>query len=114
MKHLLFIFGLATLLLACGRAKTTANDLAISNPIKTSIKISEVKDDKVPVIINPGRFTQDKAIYRLPRVIPGTYSLSDFGLFIDDFVALDYDGKEMNFTIIYINSLKYRNEYILF
>ena len=45
--------------------------------------------------INPGRFTIDTAIYRLPRVIQGTYAVSDFGSFIENFKAFDYKGNEM-------------------
>ena len=34
------------------------NDLAISNPIETALDLTAVIDDKAPVTINPGRFTQ--------------------------------------------------------
>jgi predicted metalloprotease with PDZ domain len=52
----------------------------------------------VPVTINPGRFTTETVTYRLPRVVQGTYSVSDFGKYIDDFKALDYDGNELTVT----------------
>jgi len=49
----------------------------------------------VPVVINPGRFLQDTVKYYLPKVVQGTYAVSDFGKFVDDFRALDYTGVEL-------------------
>jgi predicted metalloprotease with PDZ domain len=83
------------LLASCGSAKKTINDLATNNPIETSINLTAVKDDKLPVIINPGRFVTETVTYHLPRVIPGTYSVSDFGKYVDDFKAFDYKGNEI-------------------
>tara|TARA_R110001583_G_scaffold162386_3_gene314597 strand:- start:2482 stop:4374 length:1893 start_codon:yes stop_codon:yes gene_type:complete len=80
---------------SCNSTKTTTNDLATSLPIETSINLSDVQDDKAPVTINPGRFTVDAVTYRLPRVIQGTYSVSDFGKYIEAFKAIDYEGNEM-------------------
>ena len=42
--------------------------------------------------INPGEFEMDSIIYRLPKVIQGTYEVSNFGNYIYDFNAYDYDG----------------------
>ena len=84
------------LLFGCSATQTTADDLAIKNPIATTIDLSKSANDKVPVIINPGRFTRDKIIYRLPKVVPGTYAVSDFGKYIEAFKAIDYKGNELS------------------
>lgn len=94
MKQILSIFAFSSMLFACG-SKTTTNDLATANPIVTTVNLSQVANDKAPVMINPGRFTKDTVIFRLPRVVQGTYSVSDFGKYIDDFKALDYKGNEL-------------------
>jgi len=91
MKKAFILFGLVTVLFSCGSVKAP-NDLAINLPIETAIDLTKVIDDKVPVTINPGRFTTDSVLYRLPRVVQGTYSISDFGKYIDDFKAIDYKG----------------------
>lgn len=83
------------LLASCGSTKNTKNDLATSLPIATSINLTGIDNDKAPVIINPGRFTVETVTYRLPKVIQGTYSVSDFGKYIDDFKAIDYAGNDM-------------------
>ena len=95
MRNNLSILAICALFVACGSSKSTVNDLATANPIATSINLSGVIDDKAPVTINPGRFTVETLTYRLPKVVQGTYAVSDFGKFIDDFKAYDYSGKEM-------------------
>jgi predicted metalloprotease with PDZ domain len=86
------------LLASCSSTKRTTNDLATSLPIETSIDLSKIDNDRAPVTINPGRFTVETVTYRLPKVVQGTYSVSDFGKYIDDFKAVDYAGKDMSFT----------------
>ncbi|RCW92631.1 M61 family metallopeptidase [Winogradskyella arenosi] len=98
MKNYLAIFGLSVVLVGCGTAKPNINDLAVSNPIVTALDLTAVNSDRVPVTINPGRFTTETVTYRLPRVVQGTYSVSDFGKYVDDFKALDYDGNELTVT----------------
>ncbi len=83
------------ILASCTATKTSSNDLAINLPIETSINLSQVENDKAPVVINPGRFTTETVTYRLPRVIQGTYSVSDFGKYIENFKAIDYKGNEL-------------------
>ncbi len=86
------------LLVGCNSTKSATkavSDLAISNPIETTIDLTNVTDDKAPVTINPGRFTSETVTYRLPRVVQGTYSVSDFGKYIDGFKALNYKGEEL-------------------
>jgi len=97
MKKITLMIGVCGLLLGCGSAKKT-NDLAISNPIVTKIDLTKVVADKAPVTINPGRFTTETVTYRLPKVVQGTYSVSDFGKYIDDFKAVDYDGNVLTFS----------------
>ncbi|MCF1191653.1 peptidase M61 [Mangrovimonas sp. AS39] len=104
MNRILTAVGVGVLMMACGTTNQTTKDLAISNPIESSIDLTKVKDDKVPVIINPGRFTSETEIYRLPRVVQGTYSVSDFGKYIEDFKAFDYEGKEIPTEKIDTNS----------
>ncbi len=104
MKKLLITVFTGILLMSCGTTKTAINDLATSTPIVTAIDLTQVTDDKVPVTINPGRFTVETVTYRLPKVIQGTYSVSDFGKYIDDFKAIDYDGNALPITKIDTNS----------
>ncbi|MFD2726392.1 peptidase M61 [Hyunsoonleella rubra] len=100
---------LSVVLFGCGAGKNKANDLALNTPIATHIDLSKVTEDKAPVTINPGRFTVETVTYRLPRVIPGTYSVSDFGKYVDGFKALDYSGNELRVSKVDTNSWTVEN-----
>ncbi|MDC6365418.1 MULTISPECIES: peptidase M61 [Flavobacteriaceae] len=91
------------IIVSCG-PKNLSNDLAVSNPIKAQLDLVNIQDDKVSVIIDPGRFVQDTVIYRLPRVVQGTYAVSDFGKYIEEVKAIDYDGNELELKKMDANS----------
>ncbi|RSK38730.1 M61 family metallopeptidase [Mangrovimonas spongiae] len=95
MKKTFAILGISTLLVACGSSNKVADDLAVSTPIASKIDLTKVENDQVPVTINPGRFTTETVTYRLPKVVQGTYSVSDFGKYIENLKAFDYDGNEL-------------------
>src|SRR5690606_34303365 len=92
------------LFISCGSTKTITNDLATAVPIETLIDLSKVENDKVPVTINPGRFNTDNVIYRLPKVVQGTYAISNFGRYIDDFKAYDYKGNALSVVKTDVNT----------
>ncbi|WP_452224730.1 M61 family metallopeptidase [Lacinutrix chionoecetis] len=98
-KHVLSVMFAGALLVGCNSTKTSGskstNDLASLNPIETTLDLTKIVDDKAPVVINPGRFTTETVTFRLPRVVQGTYSVSDFGKYVDDFKAIDYKGNEL-------------------
>ena len=100
----LFALFVGVVLVSCGTTKNVSNDLATSLPIETSINLSNIVDDKAPVTINPGRFTTETVTYRLPRVVQGTYSVSDFGKYVDDFKAIDYAGNELQVNKVDTNT----------
>ncbi|WP_412560774.1 peptidase M61 [Winogradskyella sp. MIT101101] len=104
MKNYIAILGLSVILVGCGSAKPKVDDLAVNNPIETALDLTAVVDDKVPVTIDPGRFTTETVTYRLPRVVQGTYSVSDFGKYVDDLKALDYDGNELEVSKVDTNT----------
>lgn len=111
MKKTLAILSITFLLVACGSSTKVSNinDLASSNPIEAFIDLTNVTDDKVPVIINPGRITQDNVTFRLPKVVQGTYTVSNFGNYIDGLKAFDYNGVEIPVTKLDDNSWTVNN-----
>lgn len=67
-------------------------------PIETSIDLTAMENDQLTVRIDPGDFDQDTVLYRLPRVIPGTYMESNFGSFVEDMTAFYKDGSSAPVT----------------
>jgi len=110
MKNIFTLILLAGFFISCNSVRSVkSNDLATQVPIQSSIDLTKVVDDKAPVTINPGRFTVEKITYRLPRIIQGTYQVSDFGNFIDDFKAFDYNGYEMQVEKVSTNTWTINN-----
>ncbi|MBQ0733160.1 peptidase M61 [Aquimarina celericrescens] len=95
MKNTLARISIGLLLVGCG-VQNPSNDISTNVPVATVMDLTQTADDKVPVTINPGRFVQDTVKYYLPKVVQGTYSVSNFGKYVDDFKAFDYEGNEIN------------------
>lgn len=104
MKNFITLLTLSAVLMACGPAKSNVDDSAVNNPIQTALDLTSVTTDKVPVVINPGRFIAETVTYRLPRVVQGTYSVSDFGKYVDNFKALDYNGNTLTVNKVDTNT----------
>lgn len=93
MNKISAVFLIGVLLYGCGSTKALLT--ADKSPIITSIDLVNVKDDKVMVEINPGAFTSDAISFFIPKTVPGTYSTDNYGKYINDFKAFDYEGKEL-------------------
>ena len=106
-KFALYAFTL-TAIFSCG-VKNVTNDLATDNPIKAQLDLVHIQDDQVSVTIDPGRFIQDTVIYRLPRVVQGTYAVSDFGKYIENVKALDYQGNLLDVKKMDTNTWRITN-----
>ncbi len=93
MKKTISAFFLILFLLSCSSTRSlSSKNFAISSPILTTLLLNKIQNDRVPVEIDPGEFQKDTVIYRLPKVIQGTYEVSNFGDYIYDFKAHDYNG----------------------
>ncbi|RZN83462.1 MAG: peptidase M61 [Winogradskyella sp.] len=104
MKKYISIIVLSGLILACGPTKPKVDDSAANNPVVTAMDLTSVDNDRIPVSINPGRFSVETVTYRLPKVVQGTYSVGDYGRYVDDFTALDYDGNSLAVNKVDINT----------
>lgn len=75
------------------------------------LDLTKVKDDKVPVellITNLDKFRpaveptdppkEDSISFFMPKIVPGTYRIYDFGRFLSDFKVMDEQGKEIGFS----------------
>ncbi|MFT5250275.1 MAG: hypothetical protein ACI93P_002010, partial [bacterium] len=94
----IFVFGITGYSQINDDPSTSAKIEAVESKIgaiETSIDLTQVLDDKVPVIIKPDPFKKDTVIYRMPKVIPGTYTISDFGNFIEEFKVFNIEGEEL-------------------
>jgi len=82
------------------------NKVAINNttPISSTIDLTKVIDDKVPVTISLSDIASKSIIYRFPKVIQGTYAISDFGRFVENLQAFDIRGNKLSVLRLDVNS----------
>ncbi|MGE0589075.1 MAG: peptidase M61 [Cyclobacteriaceae bacterium] len=71
-----------------------------------TVDLTRVVDDKLYVELAPPSLTQDEITFYLPKIIPGTYAVQDYGRFVSDFKALDKKGNPLPVEKLDTNSWK--------
>ncbi|HKK38019.1 MAG TPA: hypothetical protein VJ949_01215 [Cryomorphaceae bacterium] len=56
------------------------------------LDLKNIENDQVDVKLYVPTIYRDTVIYNMPKIIPGTYSISDFGRFVEDLEAIDSTG----------------------
>ncbi len=73
------------------------------NYYQVYLDLNEVSGDKLPVqIITPIIF-DDSVQFHMPRIVPGTYDVHNYGRFVSNFKALDAMGNELKTRKIDLN-----------
>lgn len=54
--------------------------------------LTALRDDHLPIHIRVAAVGQDTVEFHMPRIIPGTYDVSNYGRFVHDFLALNAAG----------------------
>ncbi|MFN7100497.1 MAG: peptidase M61 [Flavobacterium sp.] len=91
MKRILYSIALASVLWSC-KATNAVTSTKTKEQINVNINLTDVKDDKVLVTVIAPKITADETTYSVPKIIPGTYSIDDYGKYIEDFKAFDSKG----------------------
>lgn len=79
---------------------------AANSAYQFSLDLNNVHKDMLTVDLITPVMNTDTATYRLPAMVPGTYKVYDFGKYLQNFKALDKNGKELVFTHPDINTWK--------
>lgn len=61
-----------------------------------SVDLTQPKNDQLTVNLETPSLKQKTAVYHLPRIVPGTYSISNFGSYASNFKAFDKKGRALN------------------
>lgn len=72
--------------------------LIAQNSYKVSIDLTKSSADKLSVEIYTPKMKIDQINFHVPKIVPGTYSISNFGSFISDFKAFDQAGNALSTT----------------
>jgi predicted metalloprotease with PDZ domain len=91
MKKIVFAIGIMAMITSCKSISKSENNLVV-----VDIFLNEIENDRVKVSINPGPIQVDSLKFYLPKIVPGTYAVNNYGQFSQDLIAIDYDGNEMS------------------
>lgn len=64
-------------------------------PYRVLLDLNAPENDQLQVIINTPPVDKDQIEFQIPKMVPGTYSIYDFGRFINRFEAFNLDGEKM-------------------
>lgn len=82
---------LSFVLLTFGYAKA-------QNSYRYSLDLNKLADDKLQVELLTPKIQGATAVFAFPKIIPGTYAISDYGKFISNVKAFDKAGKPLPVT----------------
>lgn len=71
-----------------------------------TVDLTQVVDDKVKVELLTPVISEDEITFFLPKIIPGTYAVQDYGRFVSDFKAMDKKGNQLAVQKLDTNSWK--------
>lgn len=63
-------------------------------------------DDLIPIRIIPPLIQDSVAEFHIPRIVPGTYDVHNYGQFVEDFVALNSSGDTLPYERLDLNRWK--------
>jgi predicted metalloprotease with PDZ domain len=97
MKKIIFAFAFSSLIWT-SKASTTNPVDSKKEEIEVNINLIDVKDDQVLVTVKAPKIKTDEITYSLPKTVPGTYSVDDYGKYVADFKAYDSKGNLLTVT----------------
>ena len=109
MKKIILLLLVSLIFNSCGTLRYSKEKDAKKTNIVSKLDLNNIVEDRIPVEINPGKFNKDTVIYKMPRVVQGTYSISNFGRFVKNFKPISYSGKVLDFSSEDINTWKIFN-----
>lgn len=105
MKKLLYSAVAILALSACKSTQQNASD----DIVVANLDLVNVENDQVKVVVNPGKFSTESTIFYIPKTVPGTYEVNNYGQFAENVKAYDYDGNEMTVTKLNENAWQIGN-----
>ena len=103
MKRVISLIIISLFVTSCG-VRTSKEE-----NIKVTLDLVNINEDRVQVTHDPGVIDQEMIEFHIPKTIPGTYAINDYGQFAEDFKAFDHDGDEIAVERINENTWQIKN-----
>jgi len=104
-KHWISLQIIAVLFIAGANAQDNYN---------YSVDLNNVKDDQLTVELVTPKIEKAEIMFYLPRIVPGTYMNSNYGMYVHDLKAFDKNNKELSVKKEGDNSWKIKNAKMLY
>ena len=101
-QAILFLLVTGLALHASGQSKKAGN-------YQYTVDLTRVMDDKVKVELLAPRISSTEITFYLPKIVPGTYAIADYGRYVADFKALDKKGRALPVEKLNDNAWKIKN-----
>ncbi len=95
MKKILSLW-IALITLSLSSYTQTIQNAVQNDNYQFFINLGSASGNQIPVQLITPKISSDKILYRFPAMVPGTYSVYDYGRFISDLHAYDNSGKELS------------------
>jgi predicted metalloprotease with PDZ domain len=90
-------------------AQTTFAQSKKENAYRYTVDLTKVVNDRVYVELTPPVTTSNEIIFNLPKIVPGTYAIADYGRYVADITAVDKKGNKLSVEKINENSWKIKD-----
>lgn len=80
-----------------------------ADPYKYTVNLTKVSNDKIFVELDPPKIKKKEIIFYLPKIIPGTYAIADYGRMVSELKATDKKGRELKVERVDNNTWKIFN-----
>lgn len=107
MKKIFYSLAIVSIFSACKTGQVI--DKTSDQTVQVSLDLVNVENDRVMVTVDPGKFDTGPTTFYIPKTVPGTYSIDNYGKFIEDLKAFDYNGNEMSVNQNGDNSWNFSN-----
>jgi predicted metalloprotease with PDZ domain len=74
-----------------------------------SIDLTTIKDDKVRVELNTPSINGNEITFYMPKIVPGTFAIADYGRFVEEIIVTDRNGNALHTERIDANSWRISN-----
>jgi predicted metalloprotease with PDZ domain len=104
MRKIIVLISITSIIFGCKSINSVTNNP--KKEINVAIDLINIVGDKVLVTIIPPPIVSDDVVFHIPKTVPGTYSVDNYGKLIESFNAFDQNNKPLTTTKIDENSWK--------
>ena len=77
--------------------------------VSISLDLVNIENDQVKAIHDPSVISTETTTFYIPKTIPGTYAINNYGQFVEGFSAISYDGESLPVKQLNQNSWEISN-----